>query len=60
MYLKKLSENKLITIDYYKNGAVQTVKGRVYRLSPLEQVLSLKDEKHKLFTIHLSGIRQIY
>jgi hypothetical protein len=60
MFLKKLTENRLVTIDYYSNGALQTFRGRVYRLNLLEQILSLKDEKQKLFSIRLSGIRQIY
>lgn len=60
MFLKKLTEDKLITIDYYTNGALQTIKGRVYRLNLIEQILSLKDEKQKSLTIRLSGIRHIY
>ena len=60
MYLKKLTEDKLITIDYYTNGVLQTIRGRVFRLNLIEQILSLKDEKQKLFTIPLSGIRHIY
>lgn len=60
MFLKKLTENKPITIDYDKNGAVETIRGRVYKLNLIEQILSLKDDKQKLFTIRLSGIRQIY
>lgn len=60
MYLKKLSENRLITIDYFSNGALRSFRGRVYRLNLLEQVLFLKDEKQKPFSIHLSCIRQIY
>ncbi|MCM2532689.1 YolD-like family protein [Neobacillus pocheonensis] len=60
MYLKKLTENRLITIDYYKNGVLQTIKGRVYSLNLIEQIVSLKDEKQKIFSIRLSGIKQIY
>lgn len=60
MFLKKLSVNKLISIDYYSNGSLKTIKGRVYKLDLLKQSLLLKDETHKLFTIQLSGIRQIY
>lgn len=60
MYLKKISENRLITIDYDKNGVLQTIKGRVYCLNLKEQELSLKDEKQKPFSIRLSGIRHIY
>lgn len=60
MFLKKLTENKQITIDYFSNGVLQTFKGRVYRLNHIEQILSLKDEKQKSVSIHLSCIRHIY
>ncbi|MCL6571933.1 MAG: YolD-like family protein [Bacillus sp. (in: Bacteria)] len=60
MFLKKLSENRMLTIDYFTNGVLKTIKGRVYRLNLREQMLSLKDEKQKAFSIRLSGIRQIY
>ncbi|OIK15377.1 hypothetical protein BIV60_10085 [Bacillus sp. MUM 116] len=60
MFLIKLSEKKLITIDYYTNGALQTIKGSVEKLNLIEQILSLKDEKQKLFKIRLSCIRHIY
>jgi hypothetical protein len=60
MFLKKLTGNRLITIEYFKNGAIHTFKGRVYYLNLVEQILSLRDEKQKSFTIRLSGIRHIY
>ncbi|WML55966.1 YolD-like family protein [Neobacillus sp. PS2-9] len=60
MFLKKLTENKQITIDYYTNGNLQTIKGRVHRLNLMEQLLSLKDDQQKSFTIRLSCIRQIH
>ncbi|PFP30565.1 hypothetical protein COJ96_04960 [Bacillus sp. AFS073361] len=60
MFLKKLTQNGLITIVYYKNGALQTLKGRVYHLNLKEQLLSLKDEKQMLFSIRLSSVRHIY
>ncbi|MGX6443426.1 YolD-like family protein [Neobacillus sp. K501] len=59
MYLKKLSENRLITIEYFSNGALQRFKGRVFRLNLLDQILWLRDEKQKSIAIHLSCIRQI-
>lgn len=59
MFLKKLSVNKLISIDYYSNGSLKTIKGRVYKLDLIKQSLLLKDEKQKSFTIQLSGIRHI-
>ncbi|CAH2716716.1 hypothetical protein BACCIP111895_03904 [Neobacillus rhizosphaerae] len=60
MYLKQLTENRMITIDYFTNGILQTIKGRVYCLNLRDQLLSLKDEKQKVFSIRLSGIREIY
>ncbi|MFJ7725305.1 hypothetical protein ACIQXV_03980 [Neobacillus sp. NPDC097160] len=60
MFLKKLAESKLVTIDYVKNGISQTIKGRVYRLNLREQMLSLKDEQQNSFTLRLSGIRKVY
>jgi hypothetical protein len=60
MYLKKLTEKRLITIDYYENGALKTSKGRVYSLNPIEQVLSLIDNKKKSFSIRFSNIKHIY
>ncbi|WP_312470309.1 hypothetical protein [Neobacillus sp.] len=60
MYLKKLTENRMITIDYFTNGILQTIKGRVYCLNLREQLLSLIDEKQRVFSIRLSGIREIY
>jgi hypothetical protein len=60
MFLKKLSENRMITIDYFTNGVLKTIKGHVYCLNLREQLLSLKDDQQKAFSIRLSGIRQIY
>lgn len=60
MFLKKLIEKKPITIDYDQNGTIETYKGKVHSLNLKEQVVSLKDEKQKTFTIRLSGIKQIY
>jgi hypothetical protein len=60
MFLKKLTENRIITIDYFTNGVLHTIKGRVNSLNLREQLLSLKDDKQKSFSIRLSGIREIY
>lgn len=60
MYLRKLTENKPITMDYDLNGNLKTFKGRVCNLNVQEQILSLEDEKQKRFSIKLSGIRNIY
>lgn len=60
MYLKKLVKNSLITIDYYTNGTLQTLTGRVYDLNTIKQILSLKDENQNTLSIRLSRIRHIY
>jgi hypothetical protein len=60
MFLKKLAQNKTVTIDYDKNGTVHTTKGRVFHLNLREQYLSLRDEKQKTYSIRLSGIRKVY
>ena len=60
MYLKKLTQNGLITVDFYTNGAFQTLTGRVYDLNLKDQLLSLEDEKQMLFSIRLSSIKHIY
>ncbi|WP_342429652.1 hypothetical protein [Neobacillus sp. FSL H8-0543] len=60
MFLNKLAHSGLITIDYVKNGALQTFKGRVHKLNLRDQIISLKDENQNFFTIRLSGIRNVY
>lgn len=60
MFLKKLIKDNMITIDYDRNGTIQTIKGQVYGINSNEQILSLKDEKQKILTIKLSDIRRIY
>jgi len=60
MFLKKLSQNGLITIDYASNGDLHSLTGRVYRLNVKDQILSFIDDRKKFFSIPLSSIRQIY
>jgi hypothetical protein len=60
MFLKKLAENRDITIDYHANGTVQTLKGRISKLNLREQILFLKDQKQKIYPIRLSGIVKIH
>lgn len=60
MFLKKLTVDKPISIDYYSNGSLHTIKGRVHKLDLIEQALLLKDEEKKSLTLRLSGIRHIY
>jgi hypothetical protein len=59
MYLKKLSENRLVTIEYFHNEALHRFKGRVFRLNILDQILWLKDDNQKSIAIHLSCIRNV-
>lgn len=60
MFLKKLADSRLITIDYDTNGTLKTFKGRVSHLNLRDQILSLKDENQNSFSIRLSGIRNVY
>ncbi|MCM3724778.1 YolD-like family protein [Neobacillus cucumis] len=60
MFLQKLAQGGLITIEYYRNGILRTLKGRVYQLNLKKQVISLIDEKQVLHSIRLSGIKQIH
>jgi hypothetical protein len=60
MILKALRRNKLVTVNYYIDGAIQTLKGRVYNLDLSDQTLSLEDENKNIFSIRLAGIKEIY
>ncbi|KEZ52434.1 MULTISPECIES: YolD-like family protein [Metabacillus] len=60
MILKALRRNKLVTVNYYIDGAVQTLKGRVRNLDLSDQTLSLEDEDKNVFSIRLAGIKEIY
>jgi hypothetical protein len=60
MFLQKLAQGGLITIEYYRNGVLRTLKGRVHRLNLKEQLVSLMDEKQVLHSIRFSGIKQIH
>ncbi|MBZ5748909.1 YolD-like family protein [Metabacillus rhizolycopersici] len=59
MILKELTKIHFITITYYKDGVLQTCKGRVHKLDLYEQTVSLKDENHQVCSIRLSGIKEI-
>ncbi|WP_264739474.1 YolD-like family protein [Cytobacillus firmus] len=60
MFLKTLASNNLINVDYYKNGSLKTLKGRVHKIDLTTQKLFLKDEKQEVLFISLSGIKAIY
>jgi YolD-like protein len=60
MILKALRRNKLVTVNYYIDGAIQTLKGRVHNLDLIDQTLSLEDENKNIFSIRLAGIKEIY
>jgi hypothetical protein len=59
MILKELTKNRLININYYKDGLLQTCKGRVYNLDLYQQTLSLKGENQQVYSICLSDIKEI-
>ncbi|TYR79414.1 YolD-like family protein [Priestia megaterium] len=60
MILKALRKNESVTINYYKNGLLQTSKGRIQNLNLFDQTLSLKDENQNIFLIRLSRIKEIH
>lgn len=60
MLLKGLRKNKIVTVNYYKNGFLNTCKGYIYKLNLDEQTISLKDEKHNIFSIRFSWISEVY
>jgi len=60
MFLQKLAQGGMITIEYDRNGILRSLKGRVYHLNIKKQMVSLMDEKQVLHSIRLSGIRQIH
>ncbi|MCM3791885.1 YolD-like family protein [Priestia megaterium] len=60
MILKALKKNKHVTVNYYENGLLQTFKGKIQNLNLTDQSLSLRDEKQNIFSIRLSGIKEIY
>jgi hypothetical protein len=47
MILRELAKNRSVNIDYYKNGLLQTCKGRIIKLDPYKQRLYLIDEQKK-------------
>jgi len=59
MILKSLEKNHLTTITYYKDGLLKSCQGHIYQLNLNDQTLSLKDEKQNIFSIRLSGIKEI-
>lgn len=59
MFLKELATNRLITINYYKDGLLQTCKGCVYSLDLSQQTLLLKGENQQIYFIRFSGIKEI-
>ncbi|TYR79413.1 YolD-like family protein [Priestia megaterium] len=60
MILKALRKNGPVTINYYKNGLLETVQGRVQNLNLVDQTLSLKDENQNTLSVRLSGIKEIH
>jgi hypothetical protein len=60
MILRKLTTNRLIIVDYFNKGLLQTSKGYVCNLDLNDQILSLKDEQQRVYFIRLSGIKEIH
>ncbi|WP_330501455.1 hypothetical protein V2I71_19890 [Peribacillus frigoritolerans] len=58
MILKAFRRNKLVTVtvNYYIDGAIQTLKGRVHNLDLSDQTLSLEDENKNIF---FSGLQEL-
>lgn len=59
MILKELGRNRMIIINYYKNGFLQTCKGYVQKLNLNDQSIDLKDEKQNLLNIRISWIHDV-
>ncbi|RBW67939.1 YolD-like family protein [Bacillus taeanensis] len=59
MILKGLTEKRLVTINYYKDGISQKCKGHILKLNLAEQTIFLKDQQEKILSISLSGILEI-
>ncbi|WP_129730767.1 YolD-like family protein [Ectobacillus funiculus] len=59
MFLRSLIKNKLVTINYYKEGTLYKCTGHVQGLNLAEQTLSLKDQQEKILSIRLSKIMKI-
>lgn len=59
MILKGLTQNRLVTINYYQNGILQRCKGRIFKLNLAEQTVFLKDQHQKIFSIPVSRIMEI-
>jgi hypothetical protein len=60
MVLRVLARKSSVSIDYYKNGLLQTCKGRVFNLDPYKQILYLKDDQQKTFSIRIDCIKIIH
>ncbi|GKU81486.1 MULTISPECIES: YolD-like family protein [Niallia] len=59
MILKELGRNRMIIINYYKNGFLQTCKGYVQKLNLNDQSIDLKDERQNLLNIRISWIHDV-
>ncbi|AYV67382.1 MULTISPECIES: YolD-like family protein [Niallia] len=59
MILKELGRSRLIVINYYKNGLLETIKGQVQKLNLNDQTIDLKDDKENTYQIRLSWIQDI-
>jgi YolD-like protein len=59
MILRKLNPNRLITINYYKEGLLQTCQGYFCNFDWYQQAIFLRDEHQKIYSINLSVIKEV-
>lgn len=59
MILRKLNSGRLITINYYKEGLLQTCQGYFHNFDSYQQAIFFKDEHQKIFSIDLSVIKEV-
>ncbi|MFS0618076.1 YolD-like family protein [Priestia megaterium] len=60
MFLRELTKSGTITVSYYKDGKLQTCKGRVHNLNLHQQILSVKDENEAVVSLLFSDIKSIH
>ncbi|WP_226793520.1 YolD-like family protein [Bacillus sp. B1-b2] len=59
MILMELSRSRLIVINYYKNGFLETCKGVIQKLNLNDQTIDIKDDQENMLQIRLSWIKDV-
>ena len=59
MILRELSKRRMIVINYYRNGFLETCRGYVQKLNLNDQTIDFKDEKENMLQIRFSWIQEI-